>query len=104
MSWSSLSAGQQALVSGGEKAWNGMSLGARANFGAITNVLGKEGLLLEVKSASMRPDAREMNVVCRAGAEKAFEKSGLCLAKILSASKIPQFSLAAAGMRSLQST
>jgi hypothetical protein len=31
-------------------------------------------------------------------------KSIVCLAKILSASKIPQFSLAAAGERSLQST
>lgn len=76
LSWSSLSGGQQALVSGGAKAWGKMSTDARANFAAITNVLGEEGLLSEVQSASMRPDAREMNVVWKAGAEKAFEKAG----------------------------
>ena len=76
LSWSSLSAGQQALVSGGAKAWGKMSVDAQANFDAITNVLGKEGLLSDVQSASMRADAREMNVVWKAGAEKAFEKAG----------------------------
>jgi len=53
-----------------------MSVDARANFDAITNALEKEGLLSEVQSASMRADAREMNVVWKAGAEKAFEKAG----------------------------
>ena len=53
-----------------------MSTDARANFDAITNVLGKEGLLSEVQSASMRADGREMNVVWKAGAEKAFEDAG----------------------------
>jgi RHS repeat-associated protein len=82
LAWSTLSATQQGLVSGGEKAWNAMSADAQDNFAAITNALGQIKLsggatgLSEVQSASMRDDGREMNVVWKAGAAAALKSKG----------------------------
>jgi RHS repeat-associated protein len=83
VAWSTLSSGQQALVQGGEQAWNSSDWSAtqRANFAAITHAL--EGIdlgngvtgLSEVKSASMKSET-EMKVTWQKGAADAFESHG----------------------------
>lgn len=80
--WSSLSAKQQALVTGGEKAWNKMSADAQDNFDAITNSL--DGIKLpkggtgldEVQSAAIRQNGKELNIAWKPGAAGAFESAG----------------------------
>lgn len=86
IAWSSLSAGQQALVPGGEKAWDALSgrsgmAGAQPNYDAITHAL--EGMKLsngstglsEVKSVTdIGPTG--IAVTWANGAAKAFEDSG----------------------------
>ena len=82
LAWSSLSGAQQSVLSGGQKAWSGMSADAQDNYAAITNALGEVKLsdgatgLSEIDSASMRADGREMNVTWAQGAEKAFQGAG----------------------------
>jgi RHS repeat-associated protein len=87
LAWSSLSVAQQALVSGGEKGWNAMSPTSQDNFAAITHALenitmpnDQNGLpqngLSQVKSASMRENGREMDVVWKPGAAAAFKSTG----------------------------
>jgi RHS repeat-associated protein len=86
IAWSSLSAGQQALVPGGEKAWNelpgreGMGA-AQSNYAAITHALEETKLsngttgLSQVKSVTdIGPTG--IGVSWNKGAAKAFEDSG----------------------------
>jgi RHS repeat-associated protein len=86
IAWSSLSAGQQALVPGGEKAWNALpgrdGMGAaQSNYAAITHALEETTLsngttgLSQVKSVTeIGPTG--IGVTWNAGAAGAFEASG----------------------------
>jgi RHS repeat-associated protein len=84
LSWSSLTLAQQAVLQGGEKAWDDMSPAQQANFAAITHALetidlgnGATGLSeIQAGSASMRSSGHEMDVTWKDGAAKAFESHG----------------------------
>jgi len=82
ISWSSLSEGQQALVTGGKNGWGAMSADAQDNFAAITHALEEIKLsngatgLSEIQSARMNSGGMEMNVTWKSGAQKAFEGAG----------------------------
>jgi len=79
--WSSLSAAQQALVTGGEKAWDALSGTQQANFAAITHGLEVTKLsngasaLSEIKSVTAINDTN-IAVAWNAGAAKALQASG----------------------------
>ncbi len=79
--WSGLSSAQQALVQGGQKAWNSLSAGQRTNFSAITYALQVTILsngapaLSEVKSVTSIGQA-DIGVTWSAGAKQDFEDSG----------------------------
>ena len=81
LAWSSLSADQQSLVSGGEKKWNALSAEQQDNFAAITHALlvtqlmnGKSALseIKDVRSIG----TRDIAVDWGSGASKAFQDSG----------------------------
>ncbi len=81
LAWSSLSPAQQALVQGGEKAWNDLSAAQQTNFAAITHALdvtklsdGTSGLSQVSKVTEI--GATGIAVNWKTGAKDAFKGSG----------------------------
>jgi RHS repeat-associated protein len=85
IAWSTLSGGQQALVTGGEKAWNGLSSVQQTTFAAITHALevttlsNNTSALSEVESVNSinaKSGDFSIGVTWKDGAKELFKDSG----------------------------